>query len=177
MIEGHDLEIFERSLEAATSANDGAGLDAALAELGWTEALEDDPRAAVSLFFELQGAANVTSSALDRSIAWALGHIGATVVLPAIGRSDPPGTLVGKHVRVHGVTAGVPVGHTRAVVVAGQGATNVAYEVEIASLQRRAVEGMDPSLGLVEIDLRNREVGAAAEEPAAAGPSCERPLT
>ena len=42
-------------------------------ELGWHDALAMDTRAAVSLLFELQGAANATSSALTAVVARALG--------------------------------------------------------------------------------------------------------
>jgi len=82
MIEGHDLELFERSLEHATANHTGAALDSALTDLGWPDAFADDPRVAVSRLFALQGAANVTSSALT----WVLG----SDVLPPLGRWDPP---------------------------------------------------------------------------------------
>jgi len=82
MIEGHDLELFERSLEHATNNHTGAALDAALADLGWRDALADDPQVAVSRLFTLQGAANVTSSALT----WVLG----SDVLPPLGQCQSP---------------------------------------------------------------------------------------
>ncbi len=47
MIEGHDLELFERSLRNATELHTGDALDTALADLGWRDALTFDPRAAV----------------------------------------------------------------------------------------------------------------------------------
>ena len=65
MIRGHDLELFDRSLEHATATSSGPALDAALAGLGWRDAFAEDPRVAVSRLFELQGAANATSSALE----------------------------------------------------------------------------------------------------------------
>ena len=74
MIEGHDLELFERSLRNATEQHTGDALDAALAELGWHDALSFDPRAAVSRLFELQGEARATSSALDHVVAFAIGR-------------------------------------------------------------------------------------------------------
>ena len=48
MLEGEDLELFERSLRAATEQHTGDALDAAVAELGWDDALSFDTRAAVS---------------------------------------------------------------------------------------------------------------------------------
>ena len=90
MIEGDDLELFERSLRAATEQHTGALLDAAVADLGWDDALTFDPRAAISCLFELQGEACATSAALDRVIAFALGvelDRDTSVVLPPIGRT------------------------------------------------------------------------------------------
>src|SRR5205085_458947 len=74
VIEGEDLELFERSLRAATEEHSGDALDVALAELGWGDALSFDARAAVSRLFELQGEACARSSALDHVLAFALGH-------------------------------------------------------------------------------------------------------
>ena len=71
---GRPATLFERSLRDATEPGTPApALDAALDELGWHDALADDPRAAVSLLFELQGATGATSSALGRVLAHALG--------------------------------------------------------------------------------------------------------
>lgn len=84
---GDDLELFARSLEHATSSATGAALDAALDELGWLDALDDDRRAAVSLLFELQGRTGAVSSALGAVIASAAGlPRGTVVVLPGFAR-------------------------------------------------------------------------------------------
>src|SRR4029077_14486503 len=92
---GADRELFERSLRHATATQTGAALDDALTALGWHDALEVDPQTTISLLFELQGATNVTSSALDPVLASALGLADGTssVVLPALGRGDAPGRL------------------------------------------------------------------------------------
>jgi len=94
MITGEDLELFARSLRAATEAHTGEALDVAVAELGWDDALSFDTRAAVSTLFELQGEACARSSALDRVVAFALGRElddDTAVVMPAIGRHRHPG--------------------------------------------------------------------------------------
>ena len=51
-----ELELFRKSVRRATASASGAALDAALAELGWRDALVTDPRTAVATLFELQGA-------------------------------------------------------------------------------------------------------------------------
>ncbi|HKY65118.1 MAG TPA: hypothetical protein VJM49_02065, partial [Acidimicrobiales bacterium] len=105
-MDADERELFAKTLQQLTSRSTGAALDAALDELGWREALPDDPRAAVSLLFELQGAAGATSSALDAVVLTALGldadpDVG--VVLPRLGRTDPPGTVAGEGVAVDGL--------------------------------------------------------------------------
>jgi hypothetical protein len=164
LIEGEDLKLFEQSLRYATENHTGAALDAALEELGWQDALSADARAAVSLLFELQGAANVISSALDRVLANALGHELTAVVLPALGQWSAPGVLDGNRLDVHGVGTASFGGHKTALIVARAGDSQVVVEVETASLTQRAVEGVDPSLRLVEVagDIGGaRELGPA----------------
>src|SRR5947207_12505851 len=118
---GAALELFERSIGHALDRRTGEALDAALAELGWQDALASDQRAAVSILFTRQGAANATSSALDWLVVSSLGVDGA-LVLPALGRWDPPGQVAGKRLRVHGLSR--PIGD-RAVVVAAAGEKDV----------------------------------------------------
>jgi hypothetical protein len=73
-----DLALFRRSVEAACASGD---VDAALADLGWDEALAAEPRAAVSVLFDVLGCTGATSSALDRVVG---------SVLPALGSTAPP---------------------------------------------------------------------------------------
>jgi hypothetical protein len=135
-----DLDLFERSLRNATSTASGVALDAALEDLGWRDALTAHPRAAVSTFFELQGGANATSSALH--------HVVGATVLPAPGGWRPPGVLHGERVTVRGVALG-ELG--AATVVATTGGEHVVAAVPPADLLVRPVRGIDPWLGLVEV--------------------------
>jgi hypothetical protein len=143
MIEGDDLELFERSLRAATEQHTGAALDAAVAELGWDDALAFDPRAAMSSRFALQGEACATSSALDRVIAFALGvelDGDTAVVLPRIGHSSAPAQLDGDRVAVRGLVASPRA----SLLVLGT-------VVDAGAFATRAVHGVDPDLRLVEV--------------------------
>ena len=138
-IAGEDLELFQRSLRAATEQHTGDALDAAVADLGWDDALSFDTRAAVSTLFELQGEACARSSALDRVVAFALGREldgDTAVVLPAIGRADAP--VDG------GIVRGLATSARASYLVVGT-------TVDAASLETRAVTGIDPDLGLVEV--------------------------
>jgi hypothetical protein len=145
VIEGSDLELFERSLRQATGRHTGAALDAALADLGWTDALSVDPQTAVARLFALQGATNATSSALGQVVAHGLGldpDPGLTVALPALGSWDRPGTLDAGGLSVHGLSAGAP--QSRVLVVAGADG----LIVETRALTAVPVEGIDPAFGL-----------------------------
>src|SRR5215472_13949046 len=138
LIDGEELALLRQSLRKTMESHNGAALDTALEELGWPEALAADARAAVSVLFELQGAANVTSSALDRVLAHALGYGGAAVVLPAPGGWAAPAVLEGGRLRVRGVaTASLGLRETT-LIVARAGASHVAAEVETATVTRRA---------------------------------------
>jgi hypothetical protein len=145
-----DLELFERGLRHAAEHLTGEALDAALLELGWHDALAADPRAAVSILFEVQGSANVTSSALDSVVLGALGLEGA-IVLPALGRWDPPGELHADRVCVHGVGTRALATQEAAFVMARIGDKDVAFDLPTAGLTLRPVHGVDPWLGLIEV--------------------------
>jgi hypothetical protein len=164
MIEGEDLELFERSLRNATDQHTGEALDAALAEIGWHDALSFDTRTAVSRLFELQGEAGATSSALDHVVASAIGYEldgGTAVAFPAIGTDEPPGRFDGERIVLRGVAT---VTQPSTLVVARTGDDeHVATVVKTSSLDTRPVHGIDPWLGFVEL---NGEVGVDVTQPA-----------
>jgi hypothetical protein len=139
MIQGDDLELFARSLRAATEQHSGDALDVAVAELGWDDALGFDTRAAVSTLFELQGEACTRSSALDRVVAFGLGcelDPDVAVVLPPIGVADAPVT--------DGMVRGLALSARSSYLVGGS-------VIDAGALEARAVHGIDPDLGLYEI--------------------------
>lgn len=146
MIEGDDRELFARSLAAAVGGPGRAEVDGALAELGWADALDADPQTAISLLFELQGRHHATSSALGLAVAAAFGVAdgGRSVVLPALGSIDPPGSALSTdegRLAFTGLTLGAPSGSL--LVVTGAGAAAV-VDADQAHLAPR--EGIDPSL-------------------------------
>ncbi len=149
-----DRELFERSVGHATVTLSGAALDLALDELGWHEALSADPRTAISVLFELRGRANATSSTLDAVLATALGlpaRSPTAVVLPALGEWRAPGVVVRGDLCVRGVAAASLLDRATALVATRGDGGQQALEVTTADLVLRPVQGMDPSLGLVEV--------------------------
>jgi hypothetical protein len=143
-----DRKLFTESLRHATEQHTGAALDTALDELGWLDAVAADRRDAVSLLFECQGAGNVTSLALDHLMAAELGTDHAALVLPRIGRTDPPGEIVGKRLLVHGIATRSLLQHESAAIAHDDGQ---AITVSCATLDVRSVTGLDPALELVEV--------------------------
>jgi hypothetical protein len=150
-----DIELFERSVRQATERHTGDTLDSALADLGWPDALAADPSTAVSVLFPLQGAANATSSALDQVATTGLGLDPTTgaAVLPALGTWAPPGVIAGDHLSVRGLgTAALPrADHTVVVATSTRGEMPVVATVRTSDLNVRAVSGIDPAFGLVEV--------------------------
>jgi acyl-CoA dehydrogenase-like protein len=154
MMDGAEREIFHRSLRQATAGHTGADLDAALVDLGWHDALATEPRTAISLLFECQGSANATSSALDDLLLATLSLPGQrwAVVLPPSDRWDPPGEVRGERLSVRGLgTARLPTSDTAVVVASGpDGACTVSSKITDLSVKK--VEGMDPWMGLAEVN-------------------------
>jgi len=171
MMDGEDLELFERSLRHVTERHSGAELDTALAELGWSDALAIDRRAAVSLLFALQGEAGSTSGALGRVVTAALGlevDADTAVVLPAIDRWAPPGTLDGGRLTVNGLLTVDPLTPTqidprpRSLVLATQGDAVVAVTIPTEALALRPVQGIDPRMALHTATAEGAAVDSSA---------------
>jgi hypothetical protein len=148
MMDAEERELFGKGIHHATTTSSGADLDRALDALGWRDALALDTASTVATVFEQQGGAATTSSALDVVLATALGlDIGAetVVVMPALGSTEPPGT---GSLDVRGLATSVVTDRPRAVVVSDDGVVHV---VDTSALTARAVSGLDPRLGLVEL--------------------------
>ena len=164
-MDGAERELFERAVRRATESGTGAALDDALAELGWADALDTDRAEAVGVLFEAQGAAGVTSAALDLVMATALGVPdpgAAALVLPPLRRRDAPGRLDSGRCVARGIGTAALARRDRPVVVAS--ATHGAAEAiafERSALDVTPVQGLDPELGLV---LVTGDVAAADAE-------------
>jgi hypothetical protein len=154
-VDAADVELFERSIRQATEHHAGAALDDVLVELGWLDALADDPWTAVSVLFPLQGGANATSRALEQVVVAGLGlppAPGDAVVLPALGTSAPPGTVDEDGLSVRGLGTSAVAHAERAVVVATRvGDSPVVTEVRRSELRLRTVAGIDPGEGMVDV--------------------------
>ncbi len=153
-MEASDLELFARSVQQATSKAAGAELDAALAELGWLDALVEDRPAAVSVVFEHLGLANTTAAALEEFLTLAMGlerHQNRLIVLPLWRDTQPPGMASDGQIVVQGVACGTTDQKKLAVVAVAESSNVRAMAIPLDQLQWRKVSGLDPSLGLSEV--------------------------
>jgi len=170
-MDAEELALFRDAVTRAVEAQRGDALEAALEDLGWSDALEADPASAVSVLFECQGAAHTTSFALDRVLAGALGERGdpatsEAVVLPRLRQHGAPGHLHGDRCTVHGLGTAAMARAGRVLVVA-QGppdAGHVVAHLDVGTLELRPVRGLDPDLALVEV-TGAFEAGAAVPVP------------
>ncbi|HEY2430889.1 MAG TPA: acyl-CoA dehydrogenase family protein [Acidimicrobiales bacterium] len=161
-----ERDLFARGVRRAAGAHTGAALDSALAQLGWPEALAGDPRTAVSVLFELQGATNTTSSSVNHVLLGPLGIDGG-VVLPALDRWGPPGVLDGRRLSVCGLGTAVLARLPTTVVVARSAASGdvagrpITLTVPTAALTLRPVGAVDPALGLLEVSVEDWSIEGA----------------
>jgi len=159
-------DFFRDALAKATASASGAALDSALAEVGWSDALVEEPQLAISLLFGLQGSANATSSALETVLASGLGVAadGAAVVLPWLGEYGVPGSISGGALHVRGLgLASLRDAATVLVPTLDADGTLVSATVDAADLTRREINGLDRALGLVEVSGAGVPIDSVAQ--------------
>ncbi|HTR69424.1 MAG TPA: acyl-CoA dehydrogenase family protein [Mycobacteriales bacterium] len=151
-----DLKLFSDSLrQAAERHTDGdpRGFDAALEDLGWRDALLDEPSGATAALFAVQGEFNLASCALDDVVLAALGvdpDRTVAAVLPASGTHTPPGTLLSStpvrdgRLIVRGLGSARLLDADEVVIVARRDGEPVVLRLAGSDLDVRAVAGIDP---------------------------------
>jgi Acyl-CoA dehydrogenase, C-terminal domain len=116
-VDTESLQLLEDGLRKTMTTASGQQLDAALAELGWLEMLDEMPEAAVPLVFRLLGETGAHAPVLNDVVLHAAGREGGgTVPLPFAGgswvvweRTDQPSSVLGDDLPIHRVTQGDPV--------------------------------------------------------------------
>ncbi|HEU5025059.1 MAG TPA: acyl-CoA dehydrogenase family protein [Spirillospora sp.] len=163
MMDAETAELLAQSLERAFRNAAVKAVEAALDEVGWREALDEEGAAVVPLLFARQGEANAASGALDDVLTSALGlqaGPGTAFVLPEFGGYAPPGSVRDGDLAVRGLGSARMAVADRAVVLAEQpdGALS-AVVVDTGEVEVRPVGGVDPRLGLSAVG--GRDVSAA----------------
>ena len=108
------LRLLADSLRAAMADSSGAGLDAALADLGWLDMLSEMPDTAVPLVFRLLGETGAHAPVLNDVVLRASGRApGGTLPLPFAGqtwavweRDDVSGSALDDEVPIRAVDRG-----------------------------------------------------------------------
>jgi hypothetical protein len=116
-VDTESLQLLEEGLRKTMTATSGEDLDAALADLGWLEMLDEMPEAAIPLVFRLLGETGAHAPVLNDVVLRAAGREGgSTVPLPFAGgswivweRTDQPSSTLGGDLPIHRVGQGDPV--------------------------------------------------------------------
>jgi hypothetical protein len=116
-VDTESLQLLEEGLRKTMTAASGEDLDAALADLGWLEMLDEMPEAAIPLVFRLLGETGAHAPVLNDVVLRAAGREGgSTVPLPFAGgswivweRTDQPSSTLGGDLPIHRVGQGDPV--------------------------------------------------------------------
>ncbi len=160
LMSAEDRELFATTLAQAIEPRRGGAGDDVLAELGWIDLLDAEPRTAIGIVFGALGRANVSSSCLSDVVATAIGApAGSAVVLPAYATASPPGHADGADVVVDGVGL---ADAARADVLLVPCAGDTLAEVAADLLAIEAAPGTDPTLGLCRIRGRAAVVPVVA---------------
>jgi hypothetical protein len=116
-VDTQSLQLLEEGLRKTMTAASGEDLDAALADLGWLEMLDEMPEATIPLVFRLLGETGAHAPVLNDVVLRAAGREGGgTVPLPFAGgswivweRTDQPSSTLGGDLPIHRVGQGDPV--------------------------------------------------------------------
>ncbi len=116
-MDNDSLHLLEDGLRKTMTAASGQQLDAALAELGWLEMLDEMPAAAVALVFRLLGETGAHAPVLNDVVLRAAGREGGgTVPLPFAGgpwivweRTDQSSSTLGDDLPIHRAAEGYSV--------------------------------------------------------------------
>ena len=82
MTDPEELQLIADSVRTAMTAASGAKLDAALADLGWLDMLDEIPYTAISLVFRLLGETGAHAPVLNDVVLRAAGREGGGTVPP-----------------------------------------------------------------------------------------------
>ena len=162
------MDAAERTLLETTvgDAIAGAGasaIDGVLADLGWGEMLESEPRDAIDIVFRALGASNGTASVLDDVILSALGtepRPELAVLLPPYATWHPPGQVDGEHMSALGLATVRVSTAGELLVVCSEGPEVCAARIATADAEVKPVVGVDPDGSLHVVGIECDAVGA-----------------
>ena len=147
-----DETVRDAITDAVVSGGDAAAIDKVLADLGWLEMLDAEPRDATAIVFTTLGLTNAASSALDDVVVTELGGApspGLAVVLPDFGSWRAPARIENGAVRAAGLATQRIA--TASAVLVTDGSISVTAPVD--ALVATPVHGADPDGGLHAVEV------------------------
>ena len=171
------MDAADRDLLAETvrAALHGAGTDSdadgVLAELGWLEMLEAEPRAAIGIVFHALGTTNAAATALDDVVASALGATprpDLAVLLPPFATWNAPGHVdADRNASAVGLTTSRADTARELLVVFRHGTEFRAVTVPVQMTDVRTVQGIDAEARLRIVRADRVEDAGDRLDPAA----------
>jgi hypothetical protein len=167
------MEQAERALltqavrDALTAVPNGKpdDVDRVLADVGWLDMLDAEPRDALDIVFRSLGAANVAATALDDVVARALGvhpRPDLAVVLPRFASWEPPAAPDGARIHGRGLATARVSSAAELLVVAAAGDELSTVVVPARAADITPVDGIDASAGFRTVVL---DTDASGVEP------------
>ena len=164
-------ETVRKAIASAIATTDGnAAIDAVLAQLGWLEMLDAEPRAAVDIVFSALGTANATATVLDDVVVSALGmepRADLAVLLPPFASWDPPGRIDGNHLRARGLATARAATAGELLIACSKETERWVAVVPIADAEVSGVHGIDPDAGFRAVRVQGATVVAKRVETSA----------
>jgi hypothetical protein len=163
-------ETVRGAIAGAVAADEGADMDAVLAQLGWRELLRDETGDAIGIVFDALGATNTTATALDDVVLSALGFdpcADLAVMLPRFAAWDPPGQINGHDLYVRSLATARAATACEMLVVCGTASEPWIVTIPMTLAQVRVVRGIDPAAGFRAIRVECAAADATRLAPAA----------
>lgn len=159
-----------RKAVADAAAKGHEAVDAVLAEIGWLELLQAEPRTALDVVFGALGATGGAATALDDVVVSALGvepRADLAVLLPPFGAWRPPGRTDGARVHASGLATARVAAAGEMLVVYAAGTELWRVAVPVSAVGAAVVRGVDPDAGYRSVRVEHEAAGATRLDAAA----------
>jgi hypothetical protein len=162
MMQAEDRELIEQSLRQIVTTADATQLRDDIESFGWLELLREEPQAAVSVLFALQGEYLPATTMLDQVALAAFGldaaeALGTAFIFPPAGSHEPPVAIAeagGLTLRAGGLVLARPAAPDQiAAVVRVDGEVALATGALAAGTWPTAGTGLDPEGGWASLNL------------------------
>jgi hypothetical protein len=173
VIQAAERELMSATLRRLAEEFDGTQLSEALDDFGFADLLTEEPRAAVSSLFDAAGRTGSMPTAFQDVLLLPLSGVlddltpSQNVVLPSTG-ARLAGSLDGDAVSLRGLVIGARPATAFLVPVAMGGQTAWVRLSDPTAVSTRVVAGLDPALGMVEVNASGLRVTVLSVGPAAA---------